>query len=340
MSDYSNLFRGGGVSSTGRRSGKKGSRMLLIFIVLCIVATLIVWGLFAGKGEKNPVKEENTVSATDGSTMQLPDIKEVKLKHRNISSRSSISPGKLAGLESNLSKAVAAYAKEEFVIARDEAAAVVNSGISDNEEIWKRAADILGKANINIYMSDIPAPEKKLYTIQEGDNLITIAKRFGTTVEAIQKSNGLDPSNPIIFPGKTLYIYTGKWSITISKSTFRLYLYDNKKLFKVYKVGVGRQGRTPSGTFRIVTKQVDPVWYNEGRAIPFGDEKNVLGTRWMALQPVGKTDTNLHGYGIHGTWLPETIGTQSSNGCIRMKNEDVEELFSILPRKTEVIIKD
>jgi lipoprotein-anchoring transpeptidase ErfK/SrfK len=60
----------------------------------------------------------------------------------------------------------------------------------------------------------------------------------------------------------------------------------------------------------------------------------------MALTPTGDTDKNLSGYGIHGTWLPETIGTESSNGCIRMKNEEVNELYSILPYKTEVTIED
>ena len=117
-------------------------------------------------------------------------------------------------------------------------------------------------------------------------------------------------------------------------------MYDGKNLFKVYKVGIGRQGRTPSGKFIIRTKQKEPIWYNEGKAIQYGSKENVLGTRWMALKPIGNTNQNLRGYGIHGTWQPETIGTRSSNGCIRMKNEEVNELFSILPYKTEVIISD
>jgi lipoprotein-anchoring transpeptidase ErfK/SrfK len=103
---------------------------------------------------------------------------------------------------------------------------------------------------------------------------------------------------------------------------------------------VGRQGRTPSGTFKIAGKTLEPEWYYNGKTIPYGDKRNVLGTRWMALKPIKGTDPNLRGYGIHGTWMPETVGTQCSNGCIRMRNKEVEELFSILPYGTEIVIKD
>ena len=65
----------------------------------------------------------------------------------------------------------------------------------------------------------------------------------------------------------------------------------------------------------------------------------MLGTRWMSLKATGDTNKSLHGYGIHGTWKPETIGTKSSNGCIRMKNEEVNELFSIVPYNTPVKIE-
>ena len=343
MADYSNLFRGGGVSSPGRRPGKKAGKMLFIFIILCITVISIIWGL--SKTSDKPAKEtaKQAPIETIGPQPQpeLPNIKPVTIKKTPVAPvRSSLSLAKLQQVKSDLEKAQSAFAKEDYVTARDAAQRILDSGISKQEKLWKRAVEILGKANIGIYMTDIPAPEKKLYTIKPGDNLISIAKRFSTTVESIQKSNGLNPSNPIILPGKTLYIYTGQWSVKVIKSEFRLYLYDGDRLFKIYNVGIGRQGRTPTGTFKITTKEKEPVWYNNGRSIPFGDKENVLGTRWMAITPTGNTDKNLSGYGIHGTWQPETIGTESSNGCIRMRNEEVDELYSILPYRTEVTIED
>jgi len=48
----------------------------------------------------------------------------------------------------------------------------------------------------------------------------------------------------------------------------------------------------------------------------------------------------LTGYGIHGTWEPETVGSAVSKGCIRMLNTDVEELFDIVPVGTAVTIEN
>ena len=348
MADYSNLFRGGGVSTPGGRSKKKGGKTLFIFICLCIVAILVVWGVSRQSDtKKNPTTNKSTTDKSTTETVgphpqsDLPDIQSVTLKNSKAPiKKSSLSPAKLKLAKADFEKALTAFAKENYVKARDAARLVLNSGLNSREKLWERASEILSKSNIAIYTPDIPAPEKKLYTIKSGDNLISIAKRFSTTVESIQKSNGLNPANPIILPGKTLYIYTGKWTAKVIKAEFRLYLYDGDKLFKIYNVGIGRQGRTPNGTFKITTKQKEPVWYNNGRSIPYGDKENVLGTRWMAIAPTGDTDKNLSGYGIHGTWLPETIGTESSNGCIRMKNNEVEELYSILPYRTEVTIED
>ena len=50
-------------------------------------------------------------------------------------------------------------------------------------------------------------------------------------------------------------------------------------------------------------------------------------------------DTDPH-YGLHGTLHPETIGQQVTAGCVRLKNQDVEELFNILPVGTQVVIQN
>jgi len=78
-------------------------------------------------------------------------------------------------------------------------------------------------------------------------------------------------------------------------------------------------------------KPEKPEWFRPGGGvIPYGDPGNLLGTRWMAIDSPG--------YGIHGTWEPETIGKQLSAGCIRMLNRDVEELYTIVPVGTPVKI--
>ena len=71
-----------------------------------------------------------------------------------------------------------------------------------------------------------------------------------------------------------------------------------------------------------------------GRPLP-----EALGTRWMALKGTESKTFMYRGYGIHGTIERDSIGTQASNGCVRMLNEQVEELFDIVPSGTPVLIE-
>ena len=111
----------------------------------------------------------------------------------------------------------------------------------------------------------------------------------------------------------------------------------NGLFFKRYLVGTGVYGKTPVGTFVIDDKIENPPWWKDGKAIPFGDDENILGTRWMRITATNNTPS-VTGYGIHGTWDNDSLGKQSSAGCIRMRNEDVEEVFMLVPRGTIVTI--
>ena len=99
---------------------------------------------------------------------------------------------------------------------------------------------------------------------------------------------------------------------------------------KKYRVSTGEKGNTPTGNVKIVNKVINPAWYYDDQVYPPGDPKNGLGSRWMGF--------DLKGYGIHGTIEPEKIGKPASLGCVRMRNEDVEELFDLVPIGTPVNI--
>lgn len=187
---------------------------------------------------------------------------------------------------------------------------------------------------------DIPESKKISYIVEEGDTLASIAEKFKATAGAIQMFNGMDENDLRLMPGQNIRIYKGNWKIRISRREHELYLYDGDGIYKVYGICTGENGRTPSGRFEISSKLREPVWLYKGRFYPFGHKENKLGTRWMSIKPTGKTDPKLTGYGIHGTWRPECIGKSQSNGCVRMKNEDINELFAIIPHKTEVIIEE
>lgn len=168
------------------------------------------------------------------------------------------------------------------------------------------------------------------YVVKPKDVLIKIAKNFGTTVEMIKKINGL--SSDIIKPGQKLKIYKCKFSILVDKSLNRLYLKSGEEIIKTYIVSTGKNNSTPTGKFKVINKLVKPTWYRVGAVIPPDSPENILGTRWIGL--------DIQGYGIHGTTEPDQLGTQNTLGCIRMKNEDVEELYDMIPLGTQVEIMD
>lgn len=131
-------------------------------------------------------------------------------------------------------------------------------------------------------------------------------------------------------PG-TIIVYTRKK---------QLYLILGKDKAKRYGIGVGRWGFKWSGTEKITRKAKWPDWIPpaEMRArepdLPQrmkGGPDNPLGARALYL---GNTL-----YRIHGTSQPWTIGTAVSSGCIRLRNEDVEDLYARVKVGGKVIVK-
>ncbi len=196
---------------------------------------------------------------------------------------------------------------------------------------WYALASIINEANSVFMNGKAPCPEKDTYIIKSGDNLTKIAYRNNTTVQALQRMNNLPNTTSTVHPGQALQFIKGNWSIVVSKSQFLLELYLDEKLYRIYRVSTGRQDRTPACTFVINQKLMYPAWTYNGKSIPYGDPENILGTRWIGLKPIDEDKLGYSGYGIHGTTEPEKIGTAASLGCVRMLNEEVEELFDFIP---------
>ena len=211
------------------------------------------------------------------------------------------------------------------------AIAMQMDGCVEFDKYWFRAFDTINEVNRRFMNSTAPCPEKKRHTVQSGDTLGRIAATYFTSVNALVRLNNLADGNGTIHPHQVVSWLDGAWSIRVSKQHYVLILYFNKKPYRYYRVGIGREDRTPAGTFLISSRIAHPDWTPPGKHIPYGNPENVLGTHWLGLTPVGDTDSTLSGYGIHGTWEPDSIGKAASSGCVRMRNEDVEELFDFIP---------
>jgi lipoprotein-anchoring transpeptidase ErfK/SrfK len=220
--------------------------------------------------------------------------------------------------------------REGNTVAAMEAAQKVLDDYPESEVVG-RAQKELGDLYIALLFSRTITPGTEEYIVQPGDSLQMIAKKFGTTVNLLKEMNAQTIKGNSIRPNDRLKVCTAKFSILIDKSTNTLTLKAGERIAKVYPVGTGKEGTTPTGEFTIVNKIENPEWFKPGVGnIPYGDPENLLGTRWMGFDSPG--------YGIHGTWEPETIGKQASAGCVRLLNEDVEELFKIVPTGTKVIV--
>ncbi|EEZ12896.1 ErfK/YbiS/YcfS/YnhG family protein, partial [Brucella melitensis bv. 1 str. Rev.1] len=133
-------------------------------------------------------------------------------------------------------------------------------------------------------------------------------------------------------------------TIVIDTASRFLYLVQADGKARRYGVGVGKQGFSWKGTQRISRKAEWPTWTppsemiarerKKGRFLPArmdGGINNPLGARALYL---GSTL-----YRIHGTNQPWTIGKAMSSGCIRMRNEDVTDLYERTPVGTRVVVR-
>lgn len=136
-------------------------------------------------------------------------------------------------------------------------------------------------------------------------------------------------------------------TIVIDTSNRYLYLVESFGSARRYAIAVGREGLEFKGKATVGDKQEWPRWFptkamQEREPAKYGRYKdgmnggpeNPLGARAIYLYQ-GKKDTHVR---IHGTNQPNTIGTNSSNGCFRMINDHVIDLYNRVKSGTEVVV--
>ena len=228
-------------------------------------------------------------------------------------------------------KADALCIRAEALEREGDVAGALEAALDASAASPRAAGGAAGEIFVRALFSREIVPGTEEYVARAGDSLQAIAKRAGTTVELLRLMNGKEPGRDGVRIGERLKVCAMRFSVAVDKSENTLLLSADGRPAKLYPVGTGTKGSTPTGDFKITLKQEKPEWFRPGGGvIPYGDPGNLLGTRWMAIDSPG--------YGIHGTWEPETIGKQASAGCVRMLNEDVEELYAIVPVGTPVKI--
>ena len=213
----------------------------------------------------------------------------------------------------------------------------------------------------------VPAPEHEstpaLQPVKENSIIIplkNVAKKSDTTPEA--KPVKTTKKREIILPSEAnpdadRIITTkldkpetvaknnnnGKYRIMISKSSYTLSLYKGDELVKQYPVAVGKNpgdkqrvgdNRTPTGDFKIVSIENASKWSHDFRDGK-GKIAGAYGPWFLRLDAKG-----WRGIGIHGTHDPDSRGTNATEGCIRLSNEDIAELKTYAYRNMPVVIRE
>jgi len=141
--------------------------------------------------------------------------------------------------------------------------------------------------------------------------------------------------------------------IVVDKSSYELYVYDKLGWFATYPVVFGNSSledkkmegdrNTPEGSFKIANKRVHEKWdrymgldYPTAESLAKFNQRKQRGEIPSNASPGG-------GIGIHGTWPHEDFVIDRyknwTNGCVSLKNEDIEDLYSYVPVGTPVTIR-
>ncbi len=208
------------------------------------------------------------------------------------------------------------------------------------EKDVERLVKTVDSLNLAMPRSILGLFEAETYVVKPNDSLWEICRdynrkrKLNVEVGLIRWLNGIESNN--IYPDQSLKLPKEKLSIKVWTNSWLLCVFLGDSLLSAYKVGLGKDNKTPLGLFVIESKLENPTWNSRklGKILEPGDPENVLGTRWLGF----KNSPQFQGYGLHGTEEPESIGKNMSDGCIRLLNEDVEELFEIVSRGTSVEI--
>jgi len=178
-----------------------------------------------------------------------------------------------------------------------------------------------------IYASREPFGEP--HFVEFGDTLDSIAKQYQIPWEYLGRLNGLQPEQ--LQAGQSLKVIKGPFSAVVDLDSYSLTVHAYGWFVRRYRIGIGKDDRTPVGKFTVQNKLTNPTWYNpDGGVVDADDPQNPLGEYWIGLG---------NHIGIHGTVDPTTIGRPASRGCVHLADGDIDEVFLMLGVGSQVLIR-
>ena len=171
----------------------------------------------------------------------------------------------------------------------------------------------------------------------------TKSKKEVTSIQAYKTTKSKKSASLPISPIK----------IVVDKSSYELHVYDAKGWYATYPVVFGNKNlddkriegdrKTPEGTYRVAAKRFHNKW-SRFMALDYPNKEDLA--KFEERKRRGEIPRNASpggGIGIHGTWPHEGFVIDRynnwTNGCISLKNEDVQELYNYVPVGTTITIR-
>lgn len=250
--------------------------------------------------------------------------------------------GSSAPAAKSLAVADQASARGDLVAARAALTAAVKQGAGIGDAAYARQeAARIADALLFSRATNHGDPLVSVHVVAEGDSLNAIARKYKITEELITSINRLSDPNRIMV-GARLKVLHGPFRAFIDKTAHRMDIYLGDALVRSFRVGLGTNGGTPTGTWVVQDKLKNPGWTDPITARHYlaDDPDNPIGERWIGLNGIEGECVGRVGFGIHGTVDPASIGENMSMGCVRLLPDDVAFLADLLVgNESRVVIR-
>ncbi len=182
---------------------------------------------------------------------------------------------------------------------------------------YDEAKRVVGEVNLDLLISNIPQPEKSIYTVQRGDALVTIARRNQTTIDYIMRANGKTTS--LIYPDEELVVYPLEFRVEIDLEDKIITVFDDELFFKEYEiVGTNLPPDVKAPTSTTIQEKV--AWFGD-RPLNFTDANYMNCSKWIRSGKIGL---------FIREGKPEGEEDDSNAFGVKVAKADMEELFTIL----------
>ncbi len=170
------------------------------------------------------------------------------------------------------------------------------------------------------------------------------ASRLKWTLSSPAPSSPLTPSPALPSPAPTS-------SLVLFRAQRQLLVLENGRELRRFPVAVGMPGwETPLGRFEVIEMRANPEWEHPatGQVVPAGPN-NPLGSRWIGFLRDCQGRSGFNGQqhlevkgcvtvGFHGTPQRVSVGQAVSHGCVRLLDENVQDLFQLVEVGTMVTV--